>query len=328
MRVDNASSSYSLLVLTNSYPDAKGKSYSGSFVKGQVDVLRKYFKEIHVISPQPLGIDRFLRDYSYGNVRVYYPRLFHLPIEFFRKRLGEEFYKATLRVINGKGLEFDIIHAHFTWPSGYAGTLLKERFGVPLVITGHGFDIYDVPFRGEVYRGKILKALESADKIITVSHSNFRVLTEKLGIPSEKILIISNGFDRNKFRPMDKVECRNRLGLPLEKRIVLTVGNLVPIKGHEYLLKAAKIVLEQEPDAFFVIVGDGPLREKLEKLAKKLGIFKSIYFGGRRPHDEIPLWMNAADLFVLPSLSEGNPTVMFEALGVVLLELPLGELQR
>ncbi|NJF25188.1 glycosyltransferase family 4 protein [Thermococcus sp. Bubb.Bath] len=306
----------SLLIITNSYPDPEGKSYGGSFVKGQVDELRRYFNEIYVISPHPLGTSRFLRDYSYDNVHVYYPRFFHLPIGFFRKRLGDNFYRAALRIINRKGLEFDLIHAHFTWPSGYAGALLKEKFGVPLIVTAHGFDVYDLPFRGEVYLRKVLKALESADQIITVSRSNFLVLTERLGIPAEKISLIPNGFNGRKFRPMDKIECRRSLGLPLEKKIVLTVGNLVPVKGHEYLLEAVKMVLEREPNTFFVIVGDGPLRKKVEELAKKLGISENVYFAGSRPHEEIPLWMNAADLFVLPSLRESFGVVVLEALAV------------
>lgn len=305
-----------LLIITNSYPDSRGKSYGGSFVKGQVDELKKYFKEIYVISPQPFGVNRFLKDYSYDNVHVYYPRFFHLPIEFFRKRLGDNFFRAALRVIKQEKLDFDLIHAHFTWPSGYAGALLKEKSGVPLVVTGHGFDVYDLPFRGEVYRRKVLKALESADRVITVSRSNFLVLTEKLGISPEKISIIPNGFDGKKFRPMDKIECRKSLGLPLEKKIVLTVGNLVPVKGHGYLLEAAKMVLEMEPNAFFAIVGNGPLWKKLEELARKLGISENVYFAGGRPHEEIPLWMNAADVFVLPSLRESFGVVVVEALAV------------
>jgi len=305
-----------LLVLTNSYPDENNRHYGGIFVKEQVKYLPRYFNKVYVISPQPLGYRRELREYSYDNVRVFYPRFFHLPVESFRKRLGDNFFKATLRVIKREKMKFDIIHAHFTWPSGYAGALLKREFKVPLIITAHGFDVYEVPFRSDYYRKKVLFALENADHVITVSGSNLQILTEKLGVPKERVSLIPNGFDGELFRPMPKVEVRTKLGLPLEKKIVLTVGNLVPVKGHEYLIRAAEKVVKEKPNVLFVIVGSGPLRKKLENLVRSLNLEDYFYFAGARPHNEIPLWMNAADLFVLPSLSEGNPTVMFEALGV------------
>ncbi|ACS34646.1 hypothetical protein [Thermococcus gammatolerans] len=78
-----------LLILTNSYPDEDNRHYGGIFVKKQVRYLARYFNEIYVISPQPYGSNRNLRDYEHDNVRVYYPRFFHLPVEFFRKRLGD-----------------------------------------------------------------------------------------------------------------------------------------------------------------------------------------------------------------------------------------------
>jgi len=303
-----------LLIISNGYPTSTYPLQP--FVKGQVDELRKYFNSVYVISPQPLGYRRELRDYSYDNVRVYYPRFFHMPVEFFRKRLGDNFFKAAMRVIKREKLEFDLIHAHFTWPSGYAGSLLKRKFDTPLIITAHGFDVYEVPFRNDYYRKKVLFALETANHVITVSGSNLRILTEKLGVPKERVSLIPNGFDGDLFRPMPREEVRAKLDLPREREIILTVGNLVPVKGHEYLIRAAERVVKERPNVLFVIVGSGPLRRKLESLVESLNLKGYFHFAGPRPHNEIPLWMNAADVFVLPSLSEGNPTVMFEALGV------------
>ena len=104
--------------------------------------------------------------------------------------------------------------------------------------------------------------------------------------------------------------------MPLNKKIILNVANLVPIKGHRYLIEAMKNIIKVRDDAMLIIVGDGPLKKELENQIKKLGLDEYIKLVGAKPHDKIPVWMNAADLFVLPSLSEGNPTVMFEALGV------------
>ena len=288
-----------------------------TFVKDQVEELARYLNEIYVTSPEPYGRNN-LKDLANlpENVKVYFPKFFHLPINYFRRKLGDNFFKATLQVIKREKLEFDLIHAHFTWPSGYTGALLKKELNVPLVITTHGFDIYEVPFRSEYYRRKVLSALEVADHVITVSKSNVEILTKKLEVSLGKVSLIPNGFDGELFKPMPKDKVRTKLGLPQEKKIILTVGNLVPVKGHEYLIRAAGRVIKERTDMCFVIVGSGTLRKKLENLVRFFNIESYFYFPGARPHEEIPLWMNAADIFVLPSLSEGNPTVMFETLGV------------
>ncbi len=306
----------SLLILSNSYPDKDNSYYGGIFIKEQVKELGKYFKNVYVISPQPWGTNRMLRDYEYGNVSVFFPRFLHAPIGYFRRRLGDNFFKSALRVIKKEGLEFDIIHAHFTWPSGYAGVKLGKKFGVPVVVTAHGYDVYDLPFQNKYYLKKIKWTLETSDHVIPVSRSNLDTIIEKLGIPENKVSLVPNGFDGMLFKLMDKEYTRKELGLPLDKKIVLSVGNLVPVKGHELLIRASKTILEKRKDILFVIVGGGLLRKKLESLVGELGVREHFLFAGPKPHDEIPLWMNAADLFVLPSLSEGNPTVMFEALSV------------
>jgi len=144
-----------ILILTNHYPDKENIYYGGIFVKEQVKYLKDYFKEVYVISPQALGINRKLRDYEYDNVKVFFPRFLHIPINYFRRRLGDNFFKNALRVIERENLEFDLIHAHFTWPSGYAGALLRKMLKVPLIITAHGFDVYEVPFQNKIGRAHV-----------------------------------------------------------------------------------------------------------------------------------------------------------------------------
>jgi len=305
-----------LLTLTNSYPDEENTMYGGIFVKEQVAYLKDYFKKVHVISPQPLGINRNLHDYKYDNVHVYFPKFLHMPLSIFRQRLGDNFFKSALKVIRRENIKFDLIHAHFTWPSGYAGIKLKEKYGKPLIVTAHGFDVYDLPFRSSFWLKKIRKVLFHSDYVITVSRRNFKILVEKLSVPSNKISIIPNGFDPRLFKILPKEEARLELGLPLNRKIILNVGNLVPVKGQRYLIQAMRIVHEQKDDVKLYIVGDGPLKNELKKYIRELGMQEVVELVGARPHEEMPLWMNAADIFVLSSLSEGNPTVMFEALGV------------
>lgn len=251
-----------------------------------------------------------------SNVRVHVVSTVYFPPDGRNTKLGDKLAKLFDRYIKRHKIEFDLIHAHFTWPSGYAAVKLSKKFNSPLVITAHGYDVYDLPFRSEEWFQKVKFALDSADHVITVSKSNFTLLVNELSIPADKISIIPNGFNSNLFKPMDKVLARKRLNLSEDKKIILNVANLVPVKGHKYLIEAMKNIVKDRKDIMLIIVGDGPLRGDLEKQIKKLNLENYVKLAGAKPHDEIPLWMNAADIFVLPSLSEGNPTVMFEALGV------------
>ncbi|HEC91664.1 MAG TPA: glycosyltransferase family 4 protein, partial [Candidatus Atribacteria bacterium] len=186
-----------LLTISNIFPSKTLSFYRGTFVKDQLSYTKDYFKEVTVISPVPrsLGLkedDKYCRDYSYENVKVYFPRFSHLPIAYFRNRLGDNYFKAINRLIKKKKIRFDLIHAHFAWPSGYAEAKLKEKYRTPLVTTAHGYDIYDLPFRNELLRKKIEYALNSADCIITVSNSNLKYIN-KLNIKTP-VRIIPNGF--------------------------------------------------------------------------------------------------------------------------------------
>ncbi|MDV3104092.1 glycosyltransferase family 4 protein [Thermococcus waiotapuensis] len=311
------------------------------FVKDLVDVQAKYVDEIHVLvrhnriaelvklslfSKLPFPYLNWVKYYTketlldlYNmpeNVKAYLVSTYYLIPDGKNKGLGEKLFGLYMKYIQKKHLSFDLIHAHFIWPQGYVAAKLARKFNVPLIITAHGHDVYDIPFRDSDWFEKIKFALDSADHVITVSNSNRKILVERLGVAEEKVSVIPNGFDSSLFYPMDKVEVRQKLGLPLDKKILLNVANLVPVKGHEFLIKAMGDVLKVRRDVLLVIVGDGSLRARLDGLVKKLGLERYVKFVGAKPHKEIPLWMNAADLFVLPSLSEGNPTVMFEALGV------------
>ena len=297
-----------LLVISNGYPTPLYPLQP--FVKGQVDELRKYFNEVYVISPQPYGYRRALRDYSYGNVRVYYPRFLHFPVEFYRKRLGDNFFKASLRVIKRENLKFDLIHAHFTWPSGYAGIKLKETYGVPLVVTTHGLHVTRVEYlltRNAKY------VWEGSDAIINVSQKCVALL-EKFGVPVSKVYYVPNGVDLTLFYPMDLKDVRKKMGIPLDKKVIVSVGNLVEKKGYIYLIYAVKEMLKYRDDLLVYIVGSGPLYDALVREIKRLHLDNYIYLVGHKPHNKIPLWMNICDVFVLPSLVENFGVVNIEAL--------------
>jgi glycosyltransferase involved in cell wall biosynthesis len=103
--------------------------------------------------------------------------------------------------------------------------------------------------------------------------------------------------------------------LPINKKVILSVGNLAEVKGHRYLIEAMQKISTYRKDVFCVIIGTGSLEKNLKKQIKISGLQDYVILAGKKSHNEIPLWINACDFFVLPSLNEGNPTVMFECLG-------------
>lgn len=246
------------------------------------------------------------------NIRIYISSMLYLTPDANNLDLGDKIFRNFKNVIESKNIEFDLIDAHFTWPSGYVGAKLKEEYCVPLVVSAEGYDIYDLPFRSDDWKKKVEYTLNSADQIITVSQSNLKCIN-KLDVTTP-VTIRPNGFDNKYIHPMNKLECRKNLNLPLNKKIILSVGNLSTVKGHEYLVNAMKKVLKIRKDIICIIVGSGPLEAKIKNLIQSLDLKNHMFLVGEKPHKDIPLWMNSADVFVLPSLNEGNPNVMFEAL--------------
>lgn len=311
-----------LLIITPVYPDEDGTYQGGVFVKDQVDILRQHFQEVVVIAPilRSFGFlpeDSLCRDYQYENVRVYYPRSVYIPWPLYRRfGLGSLYYDARCsaveRLIKQEKIEFDLVHAHFVWPSADIGRHLKERYGVPVVVTAHGYDIYELPFLNEIWGKRVTSVLNAADAIITVSRRNEECI-KKLGV-TKPVYVIPNGFRSDLFYPRDQAECRRALGLPPDRKILLAVGNLVEVKGHRYLVEAMAEVVKERPDVLCVIVGSGPLKGKLEGQIKSLGLEEHVRLVGGKPHEEIPIWMNACDVFVLPSLRESFGIVQIEAM--------------
>ena len=134
----------------------------------------------------------------------------------------------------------------------------------------------------------------------------------KSGI-SKKISLIENGVNLERFQVNGNGEnLRKEFGIDMTHKIIGSVGRLTEEKGHTYFLKAAKKILDLNNNCFFMIIGDGELRKKLEDEAKDLGINKRIIFTGKRT--DIPELLSVMDIFVLPSLTEGQPMALLEAM--------------
>lgn len=226
---------------------------------------------------------------------------------------GEKMFDCMKRTIESKGIRFDLVHAHFVWPWGYVGLKISHEFNVPLVITAHGHDIYEVPFINDEWRKRTEGILNSASYVTTVSKNNLACM-KRLDVRT-KAQVIPNGYNDAIFHPMDRIECRKRLDLPIDKKIVLTAGRLSPEKGQGRLVESIEEIVSKRKDLLCIIIGTGGLKSNLQQMIKSKELKDNVILVGGKPHNEIPLWMNSCDAFILPSLMEGNPTVMFEALG-------------
>lgn len=310
-----------LLVICHSY---------NNFQKDTIESQAKYFKETNVlVRTNPFAeltnifhlpqLERFNIAYKIDlkrkpqNIKVIPTPLWYLPGIRSYKALGNGHFDHVKNLIKEKGIKFDIIHSHFTWSAGYVGARLKEENGIPLIITGHGYDVYSLPFKDNEWQDKIRWVMNTANHIITVSQNNLACI-KQLHV-STPVTVIPNGFKGDLFYPRNSIECRKILNLPEDKKIILTVGSLVPVKGQKYLVEAIQRLFRERKDVLCLVIGTGKLHNILKRQIHSLGLDNNVILIGGRPHSEIPIWMNACDIFVLPSLKEGNPTVMFEAMG-------------
>jgi glycosyltransferase involved in cell wall biosynthesis len=308
-----------LLIISNSFPNEDNTFVGGVFVKEQLKYLRHYFDNVYVVSPVAYGMERLRKtehsDYQFDNIRVFFPKYINNPLFWYygRSLWVDLEARAIMSLIEREDLHFDLIHAHFTWPSGAVGVKLKQNYSVPVVITEHTSNTFMKAIETE---DKVfINTWSKADEIVRVKESDVSAFG-RVHIPLQNIVAIPNGYDSKKFHPIDAQKCRMTLNLPQDKKLILNVGNLYDeVKGHKYLIEAIPKIVTLREDILCVIVGAGKLRTALERQIRSLGLEDYIMLAGGKPHDEIPLWMNACDLFVLPSLNEGNPTVLPEALG-------------
>lgn len=303
-----------LLILAPSYPDKDHLFIGGSFVKNQVEELKNYFKKVIIIAPvfQTYGYlrkDKICKNYSYGNVEVYFPRSIYIPISWLRKPLIDNRLHIVEKTIKKHHLEFDLIHAHFTWPSGYIGIKLREKYGKPVVITIHEdrgwFDreiMMNHPF--------INTTLSEANALIRVNRIDVPVLQRY----NKQVSTIPNGFSPA-FHPIETSVARKELDISLDQKIIFSLGFLDKRKGFNDLIDAMEVICGQRSDVLCYIGGAGAELRRLQAQIDRLHLGEKVRLIGSVPGDNVPLWMNASDLYVLPSLNEGNPTVMFEALG-------------
>ncbi len=304
-----------VLTFTSLYPN-KIDPRHGIFVKNRMT----YFDQIEnisrkVIAPVQyfplLGLFPGSKFHRYNqvpkvetqeNVTVYHPRYMTIPGTSLIDAAGAMTSAADkiLPTIYSHQETFDLVDGHYLYPDGVAAYELAQKHNKPLILTARGSDV-NFWMEQPAQKEKILRALNYACKIICVSAA----LKNRLighGIPENKITVIMNGVDRSIFnadqRPVKTGE------------YLLSVGNLVPLKGHEYILHA----LAKLPDEKLIIIGSGTLEARLKSLAQQLNLTDRVTFLPNIPHDELADFYRKAKCTILMSSMEGMPNVILESL--------------
>jgi teichuronic acid biosynthesis glycosyltransferase TuaC len=202
----------------------------------------------------------------------------------------------------------DLIHAHAALPCGHAAVLLSRELNIPCVVTVHGLDaFFDNQVHG--YAGEWCKRVaqfvyRSASRVICISDK----VAERVVDGAEAAVntrVIYNGVDTQMFSPALTDSASNT---------ILSVGNLIPIKGHELLLQAIAAVFPHDPNISCEIIGDGPERQRLAGLARECKIADKVRFLGRQSREQVADAMRRCVLFALPSRYEGLGCVYLEAM--------------
>jgi glycosyltransferase involved in cell wall biosynthesis len=215
----------------------------------------------------------------------------------------------------------DIVHAHgHPYVTSLIAAKLAKRYSKPFVLTQHNTFIQYGSMFDNVERLNDLvvgrETLKEADRIITVSNATKEYVLS-LGAKPDRIKVLHNGVDLIHFRslPGKLEEMRRKLGIPQNKIVALTVRRLVYKNGIDTLIESANIAVKKNPNIVFLVVGKGPDQDSVQARTRQLGIENNFKLTGFVSDEDLPLYYNAADFFVLPSKSgEGLPLVALEAM--------------
>jgi glycosyltransferase involved in cell wall biosynthesis len=204
--------------------------------------------------------------------------------------------------------QLNLIHAHFVY-NGYLAYLLKKKYAFPYVVTAHGSDIHNDPFKSRRIKNNTIRILETADRAIFVSHF-LLAKAKQLGYSGQNATVIPNGINEKQFRIMDDNPIRLHKG---NEKIVGFSGSLFKVKRADKLADIFYEISLMYHNVSFLVLGDGPLRGTLQSQLKKKGLEKQTLLLGWIDFRKVQYYLNNMDVLILPSYNEGWPCVILEA---------------
>lgn len=309
-----------LLTFSTLFPSAERPNH-GIFVETRLrHLLASGEAQSVVVAPVPwfpLKGERFgeyakfartPREEMHNGIRVLHPRFPLIPkvgMSTAPALLAAATIPALRRLVR-EGHDFDLIDAHYFYPDGVAAAMLGKYFNKPVAITARGSDINVLP-RYALPRAMIRWAAAQTAVNITVSQA-LKDQMIKLGVASDRIVVLRNGVDVERFQPVDRAASRRALGL--DAFTLLSVGNIIPGKGHHLAIQSLTLL----PDVQLLIAGSGPQRRAYEQLAQDLGVAGRVRFLGSIPQAALKNYYGAVDALLLASEREGWPNVLLESM--------------
>ena len=315
-----------LVVFSSLFPSA-ARPTAGLFIRERMFRVAQH-RPLAVVSPQAWfpgqSLIRLLRpgyrqqapalEIQQG-IRVYHPRFLSIHC-FLRQFDGWSMALASfglMRKLKQQGAR--LIDAHFTYPDGEAATRLGSWLNLPATITLRGTEMPHS--KNPVLRPRLSRTLKAAARIFSVSDS-LRRLAIELGADANKTEVVGNGVDTTRFHPVDRIAARQKYGLPMNARVLVSVGALVERKGMHRVIDVMPALLERHPDLHYLIVGgaspEGDNRAELEAQVAKLALAERVHFAGALPPDDLKWALSASDIFVLSTRNEGWANVFLEAM--------------
>ena len=320
-----------IAVLTSSYPRFHGDG-TAPFVMSISEALANQGHTIQVIAPYDISVkDDLISIVPIKRFKYIWPKSLHImgharslkadvklnPLVFLL--LPFFIIASTLNLIREcRKMNAQIIHAHWVLPNGFIAAIASKILGIPFIISLHGSDIF-MADKNFLFRAIARWTFKQSSYVTACSQE----LYERAKRINKEINIelIPWGADPQKFKPLEnREEIRRKYDWASDEIIISTLGRMVYKKGFSQLLDIAPDLINSNPKIQFVIGGSGPLENELKEKADKLGLSKTVSFPGPIPWNEVPEFLGASDIFVLPSQRDeagnldGLPTVLLEAM--------------
>ena len=317
-----------IFVLTYLYPNSEYPNH-GIFVHNRIKAVSNEV-EVIVVNPIPWSPLYYIFNHykrykkipleeTIDGVKVYHPRFLSIPKVL--KIIEVLSYKySVIKLIKEKLAveKYDIIDLHWTFPDLPTGTYLKKRYAAKLITTIRGNEALHLNENN--FSEKCVKEqLINTDGLIGVSES-LKDLSSRYAVNAQVITVIRNGVDTERFYYIDRNECRNKLGISINDKVIFSVGSIIYRKGFDLIINALYEL--KKNDGFgnlHLYIGgsaghEGDYQKQLDKLINQLDLTDSVIFIGQIENADLVSWYNAADIFCLASRGEGSPNVLTEAL--------------
>lgn len=300
-----------ILFVSCTYPNPNSRQ-RGSFNHTMVESLSEQH-DVRVIAPIPWTETFGRRVRSDSPELVEHPTYFYPP-KILRQQYGTFFWRSIQRSYRRLTSNWrpDLVLGYWTHPDGEAAVRIGSQLDVPVGVIVGGTDVrlrVSDPGRGDCIKG----VLDRSDQVIAVSRELSDRIVE-LGVPSAKVKVIYRGVDKTIFKPGSRTKARSALDIDAKDRLFVWAGRLTEVKQPAHAIEAfACLALYADRPMHLAMIGEGKLLTELEKMARRLGLAKSVRFLPNMSQEKLATWYRASDLVLLTSRSEGIPNVLAEA---------------